>query len=346
MVIDRYLIRQTLMPFGITVLVLWSLFIVFTLGRFLTEAAAGSLLLDEVFRITGLRWLIAQEVLLPIAFYLSVVLVWGRLYEDLEIDALAAGGIGTFRLMVPMVLLAVLVAGAVAALALVARPWAWQQVYQIEARAEASAEVDRIRAGQFNAYPEYTLYIQNIGDNDVLEGIFLRKRASGTFEMLSAPRGQFLAYARDNTHRLTLFDARTFQEFAGGEDVYGRFGTLDLYLRATEPRSVADKIKIKSPTQLLASDTPEADAEFQWRLSAPLAPVLLLFAGVPLARTGPRRGRFGRLILALGVYAVYFNLMGVARTWVEQEKIATFAWVHGLLIAFAAIAWWRGHLVR
>ncbi len=48
----------------------------------------------------------------------------------------------------------------------------------------------------------------------------------------------------------------------------------------------------------------------------------------------------------MAVYAVYFNLVGVARTWVEQDKAESVAWVHGLLVLFVALAWWRGPFRR
>ena len=93
MIIDRYLLQQLLPVFLGVSLVLSVLFTTFTLARFLPDANAGLLQLPEVFRMTLLRGLIAQEVLLPVALYLSVILVWGRLYQDREIDALMAGGL-------------------------------------------------------------------------------------------------------------------------------------------------------------------------------------------------------------------------------------------------------------
>lgn len=347
MIVDRYILRQVLPPLGIALVILSVLFAVFTLARFLTDASTGMLLLEEVFLITGLRWLIAQDVLIPISLYLSLVFVWGRLYQDLEMDAFAAGGVGSARLMFPMVGLALALALVVAAVSLWGRPWAWGQIYGIRANAEASAEIDRIRSSQFNRYPGgYTVFIEGIQGNGALEGVFIRQREGGDLEMLSAPRGHFDPHVPDGGHLLTLFDALAFRTLGDGRRIHGRFEKLTLHLAAATPETLAGRTKIMHSAALWRSDRPADRAELQWRLSAPVSTLLLLFAGAPLARTGPRQGRWGRLVIALVVYAVYFNLVGVARTWVEQEQLDSIVWVHVLLALFAAFGWWRGGITR
>jgi len=69
---------------------------------------------------------------------------------------------------------------------------------------------------------------------------------------------------------------------------------------------------------------------------------------MPLSRSQPRRGRFARVIVALGVYAVYFTLLDVSRTWVEQGTASSILWVPGLLLAFLVPLYvpWRRWLRR
>ena len=72
---------------------------------------------------------------------------------------------------------------------------------------------------------------------------------------------------------------------------------------------------------LRLSDAPIDQAEYQWRLSTPVSTMLLALLAVPLGRSRPRQGRFARLTGAVVIYAVYFNLLGIGRTWVEQGSI-------------------------
>ena len=343
MLIDRYLLRQLLLPLVAVSLTVSTLFVTFTLARLLADAGSGLLQFSEIFRVTWLRWLIAQDVLLPISLYLAIVLLWGRLYQDLEMDAMmAAGGLGEARLALPALAAALLVALTVALFTAEVRPWAWHQVYRIKAEAEASAELERIRADRFNLYGgNHTVFIDQIRPDNTLEGIFVRRREGGELEMVTATKGHFTAYVTNDSHELVLEDALAFRAYSDGPELSGRFGTLTLNLKAATPRSVTGEPKVKSVTQLAESADPDDRAELQWRLSAPLSAVLLALLATPLARSGPRQSRHARVILALALYAVYFNLMAVARTWVEQGLTDSIIWVHGTVAVVIAVLWWR-----
>jgi lipopolysaccharide export system permease protein len=61
--------------------------------------------------------------------------------------------------------------------------------------------------------------------------------------------------------------------------------------------------------------------------------VLALLA-VPLSRTSPREGRYARLGIALFVYLIYFDLLSIARMWVERGIISDAVgmwWVHAVV---------------
>jgi len=66
-------------------------------------------------------------------------------------------------------------------------------------------------------------------------------------------------------------------------------------------------------------------------LSTPVSALLLALAAIPLSRSRPRQGRYAKMLLALGIYAVYFNLLDVSRSWVEQGSSNYIWWVPGLL---------------
>lgn len=336
MIIDRYLLRRLLPAVAGIAIVLSTIFATFSLARFLTDASAGLLQMSEVFRLAALRWLIAQDVLLPIALYLGLILSWGRLREDLEIDALRAGGVSEFRLLRSTMGLAVVLSLVVAICSLWLRPWAWQASYSIEAEADASADIQRITSAAFNAYAnDRTVFIERIGADGRLTGVFIRKRSDGDFELMSAPAGEFTAYVTPESHELRLREARIFLESRDDPGVLGRIGELTLRIEASRPRPVDDKAKAKDTRTLLGSTDNHDRAEMQWRLSAPLSVFLLLATAVPLTRSGPREGRYGRLLVAIAVYAVYFNFIGVGRTWVEQGHWHSIVWVHLALLVFA-----------
>ncbi len=92
--------------------------------------------------------------------------------------------------------------------------------------------------------------------------------------------------------------------------------------------------------ELLQRPGPASWAEIQWRLSIPIAVLVLAFLAVPLARSQPRQGRYGKLAFGVLIYIIYFNLLGAAKVWVEQEKVSPWLgmwWVHLLIIVMALL---------
>lgn len=91
-------------------------------------------------------------------------------------------------------------------------------------------------------------------------------------------------------------------------------------------------------TDLLQSDELVHIAEVQWRLSLPIATIILAILAVPLSKAEPRAGRYGKLALGLLAFIIYFNMLSAGRTWVEKELVSTTLglwWVHGVALLFA-----------
>jgi lipopolysaccharide export system permease protein len=81
-------------------------------------------------------------------------------------------------------------------------------------------------------------------------------------------------------------------------------------------------------------------AEIHWRIGVPLATIILAILAVPLSRTQPRAGRYGRIAIGLLVFIIYLNMLSAARAWIEQGAVSPLIglwWVHGAMLLFAAI---------
>jgi lipopolysaccharide export system permease protein len=94
-----------------------------------------------------------------------------------------------------------------------------------------------------------------------------------------------------------------------------------------------------SNQDLADSSSPHAQAELQWRQSTAVSALLLALLAVPLSRTQPRRGRYSKIMLAVVIYALYYNLLGVARTSVEQQASPYLWWAPALLLVVVVTAY-------
>jgi len=93
------------------------------------------------------------------------------------------------------------------------------------------------------------------------------------------------------------------------------------------------KRKSAATNVLMDSSRPPDIAELQWRLSRPIATVLLALIAIPFSRTSPRRNEGERVYFSAAlVFAVYYILNGLAQTWVEQGRIGSIPGVWWLYV--------------
>ncbi|MDN5871787.1 MAG: LPS export ABC transporter permease LptF [Nitrococcus sp.] len=343
LLIERYLIAEVGRPLIAVLCILSFIFASYIAGRFLTDALSATLGMQAIAWIVALRTLIALEVLIPVALYVSVVIGLGRLYNDHEMTVLSAVGISSLRVYWAILLLALPVALTVGALSLFGRPWAYQQAYQIEARAQARLPLDELTPGRFyvDAKAERMILAQDVdSQRRVLRGVLIYDRAAHETRLIRAQQARLVPAQQEGESLLVLENGIAYAlDRTGSKDRILHFGELSLHLRQPQPK-VGYKRKAARTAALARSDEPADLAELQWRLSRPLTTLLLALFGVPLSRTPPRRGRFSKILLAALVFAVIYIASGLARTWVEHGVVGALPgiwWVSGVMLLALAI---------
>ncbi|MBI2969503.1 MAG: LPS export ABC transporter permease LptF [Gammaproteobacteria bacterium] len=343
---DIYIIREILKPLAAVLGLLIGLFACFSGARFLAEAVTETMGAAVMLKLVLLRTLIALEVLLPVALYVSVVIGLGRLHRDQEIIAMRAAGLGRAGVPNAVLRLAVPVGLVVGLLSLGARPWAYEASYLLDAEAHSEFNPERLQAGRFYGNEESgrVIYIQDKeGSAGPMRGTFIFRRKDASSGIILAAEAR---HRQPDPHRraqLHLRDGYLFRFLHDGRaDEVVRYEKLVLFLSEPEA-AVGYKRKAVSTGALLAGDSPPEIAELQWRLSRPIATILLALAAVPLSRSTPRQGKHEKMVAAALVFAVYYNLSGLAQTWVEQGVIGGLPgvwWLHGLMFLAVIGALW------
>ena len=165
MILRRYMTRQVA---STTALVLGFLVVLMLGGRLIRYfgiAAEGGLDISLLFVIIGYNLPYFLELILPLSFFIGLMLVFGRLYVDQEMAVINGSGLSRgrlARLMTPLILvLFVFEAG----LSVVAKPWgvgAAETVWQQQA---LSSAFDLIRPREFISSGNYHLYVGSLSDD-------------------------------------------------------------------------------------------------------------------------------------------------------------------------------------
>ena len=149
MIIDRHISREILRPFGLGLGMLVLIFVGYSAARQLSLAAEGQLDMLTAFKLIGLNTLITLEILLPSAFFFSVLAAIGRLYRDSEMSAFYAAGISRARILGAVFKLALVVALVTGLLSVLGRPWAFRTSYDLESKAAAQFDLKKMSANEF-----------------------------------------------------------------------------------------------------------------------------------------------------------------------------------------------------
>ena len=341
-ILDRYIFREVAATWLGVTLVLQFILLTNQFARILGEVAKDSLPKEATFQIIGLTGLQYLTLLVPIGLFLSIMLALGRLYRDSEMPAMMACRVGPSGIYRPLTWLMIPLVLGVAWLSIEGGPRALTAVDRIGAEARREADLASIEPGQFTVIgpDRVVVYGHNVTPEGLMEKVFMQRQADdGTIEVVISELGEMVESDDPNVRLLVLHDGRRYEGIPGTTEFrvieFAEHGVPYLLpgLKTSQPRPRAMAF-----FDLLRSDEPEHIAEFQWRLSVPLATIILAILAVPLSRSQPRAGRYGRLAIGLLVFIIYLNMMSAAKAWIEQSTISPALgiwWVHGCVLLFA-----------
>ena len=165
MILRRYMTRQVA---STTALVLGFLVVMMLGGRLIRYfgiAAEGNLDVSLLFIIIGYNLPYFLELILPLAFFIALMLVFGRLYVDQEMAVINASGVSRgklARLMTPLIL--ALFVGE-AALSIVGKPWGVRSSETVWQQQALTSAFDLIRPNEFISSGNYHLYVGSLSDD-------------------------------------------------------------------------------------------------------------------------------------------------------------------------------------
>ncbi len=351
-VLDRYIMRELVSPFALGV-TLFTFFLVLDRIYNLTELVITKGVpfhLVVQLLVFMLPSFLAHT--LPMALLVAVLLAGGRLAGDLEIVAFKAAGVSLLRLFRPALLAGIAVTAATALLTLVLNPLANKEFQSQLFEVLRTRAVTGLKERVFNtSFGDTVVYVEEISASQVgLRGLVVSdERDPKLTRVITAREGRLLT--DETTRRITLRllnggvnegdvepanppQGVTTEETTGGAAGPKRyrftgFGIYDMNLQLESALKTAARVEkperdLNLP-QLVAKiqeyrndpvNRPPHEAELHKRFAFPVAAIIFVLLGFPLAVRSHRGGRsvamVGTLVILVSYYLILTTLEGLA----------------------------------
>lgn len=307
--------------------------------RYLADAAAGRISGDVVLNMVGLKLLATLPTMLPVALYLAVLLAFSRLLRDSELTIISAAGMGLrYQLQVAARFVLVFMLP-LAAVVFYLAPWAEASMQSLQERARQEADIAGIAPGQFREFSEgeRVVYVKDAtADGAGMSGVFLQVRQRNRMGVVTSERAYLLSRPLTDSRYVTFEDGRRYVGRPGQLDYeITEYETYSVLIQRRSPRPVAWRLEALPTAELLRTDQSTHRAEWQWRVSVMLSAFLLAMLAVVLNRHFIQQRQYMSVFIAILIFFVYSNLLGISKTYVARETIPGWIglwWVHVAVI--------------
>lgn len=344
MIIARYLIKEIAQTLFAVSLVLMLISLSGQLVGVFSEVAAGNLSLNIVMAIFGLKSLDMLLIVLPLSFYIAVLMTLSRFYQNNEMAAISASGISQLYIVKIVLSFSLLFSIIVGVFSFQIVPWSIGLQYDILNKSENTSELEGMTAGRFKKVSDGIMYIESLSENRTqMQGVFLQQRLKNNEELLIRANSGNRETNKQTGDQFMVFDEGVrYQRTQGNLD----YTVIEFEKHGVRIHEKSSTRKYKEyfavPTsELLKTDNLVYKAEFHSRLAPVILCLLLSALAVPLSQTSPRQGQYLRLGIGLLVYIALVNFISIGRSWIVHGDIPSSVglwWIHAIMLLLVIIA--------
>jgi LPS export ABC transporter permease LptG/LPS export ABC transporter permease LptF len=354
-ILDRYLIREILLP----------LFIVLAVLSFLLEVPVilnqGEQLIEKgvewhtVFRVLLTLLPQALAITIPCALLVGILVGCGRLSADREFVAMQACGVSIYQLMPPIAVLSFAAAVATAYVTIEALPDANQSFREITFGVVAShAENDVKPRVFFDQFPERVIYVRDVvpGGGGWRDVFLADATRSGQTTVYFAKAGRLLVDRTKRTVQLELTSGTSHTTYAAKPEAYDG-QAFDSLVVSMDPETVFPRVELMKgdPEMTIAElKASAADADrhgghgygqrfmIQQKFALPGACLVLGLLGLVLGMSNRKDGRLASFAIGFGIIFVYYILLWTSRAGALSGRLpAVAAWIPNVVLGIGGI---------
>ncbi len=356
-IIDRYILRETLSPVLLGLLIFTFLLLIPPIMQDARELIAKGV--DGWTIVELILWLIPQGlgITIPVAVLVGLLMGLGRMSGDREIVVMQACGVSTYRLLRPVLALALAAAAATCYTLVVLLPDANQAYREIVYRNVAAATEGDVKARVFyQGLPGMVVYVNEV---DLLgtgwSGVFLADTSDeNTPRIYVADEGRIVLDPANRQVDIVLTSGASHEVDPADPSTYNvnRFDEAVLGLDFDEVFPVRGLARGLNEMTIAALQARTAEREadglpvhneimaIHLKFSLPVACLVFAFIGLALGVTTRRDGKLASFALGVGVvfayYILFFGGQGLAESALLSPHWAV--WICNIVLGVFGVA--------
>jgi LPS export ABC transporter permease LptG/LPS export ABC transporter permease LptF len=355
-ILDRYIIREILLPFAIALVVLTFVliipFIIEQAEQFIQKGVPWSTILQAMATLLPM----ALGNTIPMALLIAVLVALGRLASDREVVVMMACGISPYRLLRPVMLLGLVAATATLYVLVSWLPDANQTYREIIARVVADRAEQQVRPRVFfEDFPNTVLYVRDVRPDGAWQEVIAADTRNPAQPTLWLARTGRMVVDRDaQTIHMVLIDGAQHTTKSADPASYeiARFKEMTL---ALDPQTVFPRTgPARGDRELTIAELQQRVAELQARnlphhnqvieihtkFSIPVACLVFALLAVGLGVTNRRDGKLASFVLGIGVIFVYYVIMFGAHAMAKGALVPAWSarWIPNVVLGAVGLA--------
>ena len=297
------------------------------------QASEGLIDPNLIYKIVILRFPDFITLLLPLSFFLGVVITMSRLYSDREIYGFFTGGLSEIDFLKYLLPQSLLFFFLTLLLSIYVAPYTKELSKEMISLDSLQEQLESIKPNQ--VFPlknnEGFVFIKDKQES-VFDEVVLYISNEDYSSIVVADQ---LGYDDLNSiMNLNFKNGSMYQGlFEEGSSVVSTFKNLKIPV-STEENSVTGL----SFARLFDYSARSTKSQIQWNISIPITIFILLIIGINLSKVEPRQGRLSVLLPAIFVYILYLSLLILARESFDNNSAITqnYIWfVHFIFFIFS-----------
>ena len=305
------------------------------------QAAEGNIDPGIILSVITLRFPDFITLLIPISFFLGLLITIGRLNSEGEIHGYFSAGLSKFNLIKFLLPQAFIYFFITLVLSLYIAPYTKNLSKDLLVIDSFEEQIDAIQSDEIVSLDDGGfLYVQT-ADEGLIKGVKLfQVDEDNSFIVIS---DELLTTEKDKTIELNLKNGSFYGGlFSESSKIISNFNNFNFEIDKNMSQS-----NDLSLTKLFDYSSASDQATFQWNISIPITILILLLYGIYISSSKPREGKFSFMLPGMLIYVSYLSLLILGREFISDNPGSIFnLWfIHGLFILFLFLYAYREKII-